>query len=121
MRIIRVSWRIQKQWKVPEPRDPIPGLEGIKNDKAEPYEDGCHVSPGDSEVKICEYGETDDYDYTVALVGGSKSTHWLPSLQSFAEEEAIRVLNVTKSGCRFTLDEVKAEDCMEWNKMWWIK
>ncbi|KKK33958.1 acyltransferase [Salinicoccus sediminis] len=100
----------------PEPRDPIPGLEGIKNDKAEPYEDGCHVSPGDSEVKICEYGETDDYDYTVALVGGSKSTHWLPSLQSFAEEEAVRVLNVTKSGCRFTLDEVKAEDCMEWNK-----
>lgn len=100
----------------PELQDPIPGLEAIKNDKAEPYEDGCHVSPGVSEVKICEYGETGDYDYTVALVGGSKSTHWLPSLQSFAEEESIRILNVTKSGCRFTLDEVAAEDCMKWNE-----
>src|SRR5699024_10584365 len=100
----------------PEPQEPIPRLGAIKNDKAEPYEDGCHVPAGDAEVKIREYGETDDYDYTVALIGGSKSTHWLPSLQSFAEEEAIRVLNVTKSGCRFTLDEVAAEDCMEWNK-----
>lgn len=101
---------------IPETTTPIPSMEAIKNDKAEPYEDGCHVSPGDSEVKICEYGKKDNYNQTIALVGGSKSTHWLPSLQAFAEEESIRLLNVTKSGCRFTLGEVRAEDCEEWNR-----
>lgn len=97
-------------------KEPIPDLAAVKNDKAEPYEDGCHIGPGKTEVKICEYAETENYDYTVALVGGSKSTHWLPSLKSFAEEESIRILNVTKSGCRFSLEEGEAEDCNEWNE-----
>ena len=101
-----------------EKLEPIPNLGSLKNDKAEPYNDGCHVSPGVSEVEVCEYGETENYDYTVALVGGSKSTHWLPSLQSFSEEESIRALNVTKSGCRFsyvTEGDGRAQDCIDWN------
>lgn len=99
----------------PEGTEPIPALENAKDDRADAYADGCQISPGDSEVKICEYGNTDDYDYTIALVGGSKSTHWLPSLQELGE--IYRILNVTKSGCRFSLDnsESIADDCYEWN------
>lgn len=99
--------------------DPIPDLGSLKSDKAEPYTDGCHVSPGVSEVGICEYGEVEDYDYTVALVGGSKSTHWLPSLQSFAEDDSIRILNVTKSGCQFSYgseNDDRDQDCIDWNE-----
>ncbi|WP_026860050.1 acyltransferase family protein [Jeotgalicoccus psychrophilus] len=99
----------------PEGTEPIPALENAKDDRADAYADGCQISPGDSEVKICEYGNTDDYDYTIALVGGSKSTHWLPSLQELGDN--YRILNVTKSGCRFSLDnnESIADDCYEWN------
>lgn len=99
----------------PEGTEPIPALENAKDDRADAYADGCQISPGDSEVKICEYGNTDDYDYTIALVGGSKSTHWLPSLQELGDN--FRILNVTKSGCRFSLDnsESIADDCYEWN------
>lgn len=99
----------------PEGTEPIPALENAKDDRADAYADGCQISPGESEVKICEYGNTEDYDYTVALVGGSKSTHWLPSLQELGDN--YRILNVTKSGCRFSLDnnESIADDCYEWN------
>ncbi len=95
---------------------PIPSLADIKEDKAKPYSDGCHQKAGVAEVLICEYGQVQDYEYTVALVGGSKATHWLPSLEAFAEDEHIRVLNVTKSGCRLSTEEGRAEDCMQWNR-----
>lgn len=99
----------------PEGSEPIPALISAKDDRADAFVDGCQVSPGDSEVKVCEYGNTDDYDYTVALVGGSKSTHWLPSLQELGD--SYRILNVTKSGCRFSLDQNEDidDDCYEWN------
>ena len=99
-----------------EEKEPIPDLSAAQNDKADSYTDGCHIGPKTTDVKICEYGTVDNYDYTVAVVGGSKSTHWTPSVQSFAEEESIRVLNVTKSGCRFYLAEDHNEACTEWNK-----
>src|SRR5699024_1339866 len=99
-----------------EKKEPMPDLATAANDKADSYTDGCHIGPKTKDVKICESGIVDDYDYTVAVVGGSKSTHWTPSIQSFAEEESIRVLNVTKSGCRFYLGEDKNEACIEWNK-----
>lgn len=100
----------------PPELDPVPHLADVKGDKADPSVDGCHQRPGNAEVIICEYGETEDYLHTVALVGGSKSTHWHPALNSFAAEEQIRLLNVTKSGCRLWLGGSSADDCNEWNE-----
>lgn len=105
-----------EEYSNPPAVEPIPSLSGISNDRAKPYGDGCHVSPGDSEVTVCEYGDTENYNHTVALVGGSKSTHWLPSLETFAQEENIKILNMTKSGCRFTTSANVVEDCYEWNE-----
>src|SRR5699024_1844729 len=99
-----------------EEKEPIPDLSTAPNDKADSYTDGCHIGPKTTDVKICEYGVADNYDYTVAVVGGSKSAHCTPSIQSFAEEESLRVLNVTKSGCRFYLGQEHNEACIEWNK-----
>ncbi|MCC4722385.1 acyltransferase family protein [Salinicoccus sp. RF5] len=107
---------VEDEYTTLEEKEPIPGLADIKNDKAEPYFDGCHQRPGNSEVLICEYGAVEESDYTVALIGGSKSTHWLPALQSFAEAEGIRLLNVTKSGCRLSLDTFEEEECTVWNE-----
>lgn len=96
--------------------EPIPALADVKEDKAQPYFDGCHQRPGSAEVIICEYGDIEDYEHTVAVVGGSKAAHWLPSLESFATEERIRVLNVSKSGCRLSLEGGRDADCTEWNE-----
>lgn len=96
-------------------RTPLPALIDIKEDKAKPYSDGCHQQKGSAEVLVCEYGTLSGFTYTVALVGGSKSAHWLPSLESFARAEGIRILSITKSGCRLSLEKVSAKDCVEWN------
>lgn len=87
-----------------------------RNDQPVLYEDGCHQGIGKTEVIECIYGETEDPEYTVALVGGSHSAHWLPALQGFAEEEKIEIRSYTKSGCRFSAEEFEAEDCTEWNR-----
>ena len=107
---------MQDGYPAPPDREPIPSLTDVKEDKAQPYVDGCHQKEGVAEVRICEYGQLEDYLYTVAIVGSSKAAHWLPSLQNFAAEERIRILNVTKSGCRLSVEEGRAADCMEWNE-----
>jgi peptidoglycan/LPS O-acetylase OafA/YrhL len=86
-----------------------------RSDNADVYEDGCHQAIGNTEVIECIYGETDDPEYRLALVGGSHAAHWLPALQVFAEEENIQILSYTKSGCRFSSEIFDAEDCTDWN------
>ena len=99
-----------------EEKDPIPTMSEVKEDKEESYTNGCQQGIGEAEVELCEYGVTENPDHIVAVVGGSKSTHWTSPVKKFAEEENIKVLNVTKSGCRLSLQEVSAEDCNEWNE-----
>lgn len=98
-----------------EKKEPIPSLATILEDKTEAYE--CQVSPQSSAIEVCDYGKTKKYDYTVAVVGGSKSTHWISPMQDIAEEENMRLINITKAGCRFTTDtENYTEQCIEWNR-----
>src|SRR5699024_9330409 len=98
-----------------EKKEPIPSLATILEDKTEAYE--CQVSPQSSAIEVCDYGKTKNYDYTVAVVGGSKSTHWISPMQDIAEEENMRLINITKAGCRFTTDtENYTEQCIEWNR-----
>ncbi|MEA3321216.1 MAG: acyltransferase family protein [Bacillota bacterium] len=90
-----------------------------KKDLPKVYEDQCHQNLEDAEVIACEYGTTNNPIYTVALVGGSHSAQWLPALEVFAQEEKIKIINYTKSSCRFTAEEVNpatSESCYKWNK-----
>ncbi|MCF3942682.1 acyltransferase family protein [Oceanobacillus alkalisoli] len=93
----------------------VPTPVQARNDQPDLYADGCHQAIGETEVIECIYGETENPEYTVALVGGSHSAHWLPALQGFAEEEKIQINSYTKSGCRFSTEEFDAEDCTDWN------
>lgn len=98
-----------------EEKEPVPYLSKVLDDKTPAYE--CQVSAQSSEIRVCDYGKEQNYDYTVAVVGGSKSTHWLSPLEPIAEEENLRLINITKSGCRFTAEtENYTEQCIEWNK-----
>lgn len=97
-------------------KDYLPDDADIKKDIALPYSDGCHVSANEAEVKVCEYGETKSNQYTVAVVGGSHSTHWHAGVMKFAKKNKIKLLNITKSGCRLSTDGKGLPSCDEWNE-----
>ncbi|AST94434.1 acyltransferase [Sutcliffiella cohnii] len=86
-----------------------------RQDLPKVYEDGCHQNQTDTNVIECIYGETENAKYTVALVGGSHSAHWLSALEEIAISESIKILSYTKSACRFTTGDDMTESCLEWN------
>lgn len=99
-----------------------PQLIQVSKDLPKSYYDGCHQGSVEAEVIVCEYGEIEKYNKTIALVGGSHSAHWLPPLEIFGEREKVKILNITKSGCRFSTDNYKLSTdlsqrtCEEWNE-----
>lgn len=68
----------------------------------------------ETEVKICSFGETDNPDYTIALVGGSHSGHWFPALEELSKKHNFQIDIYNKDGCRFADDRKGA--CKEWNE-----
>ncbi|SDO12590.1 acyltransferase family protein [Halobacillus aidingensis] len=99
-----------------------PSVLQAKEETPKSYDDGCHQGMEESEVILCEYGEVDNPDYTIALVGGSHSAHWLAPLEAYANEENIKILNYTRSACRFSSEsyllttELDQKTCAEWNE-----
>jgi hypothetical protein len=100
---------------VPYRPDPI----SAPDDRADVYDLGCHQGLTESEVLSCEFGP-DTADYTIAVVGGSHSAHWLPALQELAGPHGWRIVSMTKSACRFepvapAPDDPQQHSCHEWN------
>lgn len=93
----------------------IPSAMQARNDLPLNYLEGCHQKAGKSDVIKCEFGELTEYEFSIAIVGGSHSAHWLPAFIEFSEEEKIKVINYTKSGCRFTSEDDIVDDCIDWN------
>nr|WP_106781395.1 acyltransferase family protein [Lysinibacillus timonensis] len=106
---------------VPPPDvEPIPSMLEIKDDLPLFYsEKGCVTRQGDK-LAMCSYGETENPKYTLALVGGSHSGHWFPTLNEFAKELSIRIDVYNHDGCRFTNDDfggVVNQACLDWNEL----
>ncbi|GAA5064210.1 acyltransferase family protein [Nocardia callitridis] len=86
-------------------------------DAPSPTYDGC-ITP-DREVRTCIYGDA-DATRTIALVGGSHSEHWLPALQTLADEHSFRIVTYLKEGCPLVLvdepsyAEAPFPECHEW-------
>ena len=81
----------------------------------ESYPDDCHQKTADPEVIICEYGDTES-NISIALVGGSHATQWLPALDTIGKKLNLQVLNITKSYCPLGALENSHASCIEWNK-----
>lgn len=93
----------------------VPDLNLGRLDMADVYEGGCFQSDGRVINAQCEYGEKEDYDYTIALVGGSHSAHWQPMLRKFGEDNKVRIQTMLKGNCRFsTEDTTDYPECEEW-------
>ena len=70
------------------------------------------------EVRVCHFGATENPDYTVAVVGGSHSGHWMPALEILAEEMNFQIDLYSHDGCRFTDEDPEGHltaNCVEWN------
>ncbi|WP_414051189.1 acyltransferase family protein [Macrococcus animalis] len=93
-----------------------PQINIAQKDLAKSYKDKCNNMGNNSRNISCEYGATKNYQYTIALVGGSHSAHWLGALESFAKQDKIRIVNITKSDCRFSTDKQKHQSCNNWNE-----
>ncbi|MGE7780622.1 acyltransferase family protein [Peribacillus sp. NPDC097264] len=82
--------------------DPLPALSDVFNDLPKAHLDGSNQGLKESDLKVGEYGETENYDATIALVGSSHSEHWLGALLKATKNENYRILNITRSGTRFS-------------------
>ncbi|WJP98174.1 SGNH hydrolase domain-containing protein [Macrococcus bovicus] len=94
-----------------------PSPQSAFNDIPVSYKDGCHANVNQARVKVCKYGDTIEFNYTVAIIGDSHAGHWLGALQAFAKKYDIRIVYATKSGCSMTSQYMpKYPSCNEWNK-----
>ena len=109
-----------KEFSTDEPF--MPTILQAKDEVPISYGDGCHQGMEESEVIMCEYGDVEDPEYTIALVGGSHSAHWLAPLKIYANNNDIKILNYTRSACRFSSEsyllttKLDQKTCAEWNE-----
>ncbi|WP_174522658.1 acyltransferase family protein [Alkalihalobacillus trypoxylicola] len=83
-------------------KEAIPDFANVFGDLPKSHIDGSNQNLRNSDLKIGEYGETEDYDATIALIGSSHSQHWLGAILEATKDYNYRVLNVTRSGTRFS-------------------
>ncbi|WP_271402327.1 acyltransferase family protein [Salinicoccus roseus] len=92
----------------------LPSAAEAKTDLADSYVDEANQSKMRSELITREYGVLEGYDHTLVLTGSSHAAHWLGALQQFAEEENIRIINMTQLGSRFSASHQEGPQ-KEWN------
>lgn len=82
--------------------EPIPSFSEVFDDLPKSHLDGSNQGLKESDLKIGEYGKTENYDATIVLVGSSHSEHWLGAILEATKDENYRVLSMTRSGTRFS-------------------
>jgi peptidoglycan/LPS O-acetylase OafA/YrhL len=100
--------------------DPMPSSLKVKEDMPSFYADSsCFANMNENKMTKCSMGETENPEYTIALVGGSHSGHWFPALEKLSDELKIKIDIYNKDACRFSADDFNGklnESCMEWNE-----
>ncbi|MGO2547361.1 acyltransferase family protein [Mammaliicoccus vitulinus] len=82
--------------------DPKPEFANVFDDLPESHLDDTNQGLKKSDLKIGTYGKKKNYKATIALVGSSHSEHWLGAVIEAAKENDYRVINITRSGTRFS-------------------
>ena len=79
------------------------------------YQHGCQINQEASGLRICEFGNK-EAPQTVALIGGSHSTHWLPALREQPDGLDFRITTYLKGGCPFAASSEHGPQCSDWNQ-----
>ncbi|EZH66293.1 acyltransferase [Bacillaceae bacterium JMAK1] len=100
--------------------DPMDLLLQVSEELPSMYDDSeCYTGLDSDRIHRCSFGETEDPDYRVALVGGSHSGHWFPALEEIAFDLNMQIDTYIKDGCRFTegdFGDVLTDECVSWNQ-----
>lgn len=80
-----------------------------------PYRDGCNQNRYRSEAKTCEYGVKNS-DKTIVLVGSSHALQWLPALIDIANDNNLKIINMTKDACSLGAVDGSDNSCYIWNE-----
>lgn len=98
--------------------DFIPAPVVARQDVPRSYGDGCHQTIWDPKLIECRYGVVGGVR-TIVLAGGSHSLQWLPALEKIAADRGYAIVNMTKSACLLSLDDmsislVDQASCLAW-------
>ena len=77
---------LYEEIEIEESVELIPSLLTLKQDVPAFYQLEECLSRNLEEVRVCHFGVLENPEYTVAVVGGSHSAHWMPALEILAEE-----------------------------------
>lgn len=87
-----------------------PSLKDVRDDRPASYSDWsrtgtrCHVRMAERKTPgWCQYGKTEGFTHTIAMVGASHVAHWLPAFDRIARRQGWRILYMTVSSCDFGL------------------
>ena len=104
----------------PEGVEPISNLPDADSHLPDFYSDeDCYTDYDEWGVSHCSYGQTDNPEYTIAVVGGSHTGHWFPALDEISDELNMQIDIYNKDGCRFTTGDFDGgmnESCLDWNE-----
>ena len=82
----------------PVPANLTPSLLEPKADLARIYADRCHGEFAEDTFGECVYGVASG-SRTVFLVGDSHAAHWFDAMEQIAQDNDLRLVSLTKSGC----------------------
>jgi hypothetical protein len=81
---------------------PLLPPESANESISEAYSNGCHIGYSlNPQFKSCDYGTTEGYKTTIALVGDSHATQWLPAFDLAGKASGVRVKTFLMSECVF--------------------
>lgn len=98
----------------------FPGTFRIRSEYPAANTDGCDQTTIGAEVITCVYGDAHGR-LTIAAVGNSHVTHWLPALDLAGAERGWRIVLITKDDCHIhpwaaEAPDEAAQSCNEWNE-----
>ena len=80
------------------PSNLTPSLADAAADTGELYRSGCQQGTSQSRLKVCSFGPADGA--AVVLFGDSHAGRWFPAIRAAFTGMPVRVISLTKSGCR---------------------
>lgn len=109
--------RVDADWDAADhKRDPYPDLLSITESKPLHYENGCHQNQRLSDIIECEIGAEGDEVIlgtpTIAVIGGSHSAHWIPTISEIAKSHGWKATSMTKSACLFSTDPPTSQEAL---------
>lgn len=111
-------------------KSPAPSIGSAVSDLPPTTVQGCLSEEKETEVKVCEFGDT-SADRHAVVAGGSHIEQWLPAMDALAKQQKFKLKVAVKAGCPLGIDEnplmgdrhTSYPECRTWQQdvLAWIK